>query len=418
MSLTKRVKLLPHQYEFLTAKEKFVLLCGGIGSGKSWAGAHFIINRVIKNPKGLHFIGANTYSQLRDATLHTLFACLEDLGIEYSYNKVDGIVRFGGGKILARSMENYNVIRGIEIDTFWLDEVRDLRRDAFDMIMGRLRGKHSKDLKGYLTSSPNGFNFMFDYFSPNGEYHTDEFRIIGASSYNNPHLPDGYVESLRAQYSERLFRQEVMGEMISVNQGQVYYAFDRDITVKEVKYDPRQRIWIGMDFNVNPMTAVVAHLTSTEIHVFDEIYLGNSNTHEMAKTILSKYGAGHSIVPDSTGKALKTSSAGFSDHEILRQAGFRIESSSNPFRMDRYNAVNKMCEDKTLTISPRCVNLIKDLEQVTFKEGTNMPDTKDKSLGHISDALGYLVYKTFGIRPTGPEFGAFNRFGGSQWETV
>jgi hypothetical protein len=46
--------------------------------------------------------------------------------------------------------------------------------------------------------------------------------------------------------------------------------------------------------------------------------------------------------------------------------------------------------------------LIKDLEQVSFKEGSAQLDTSlDKSLTHISDALGYGAWYCFPIiKPT------------------
>jgi len=154
-----------------------------------------------------------------------------------------------------------------------------------------------------------------------------------------------------------------------------------------------------MDFNVNPMTAMVAHVFDNKIHVFDEIYLTDSNTNQMADQIRQKYGSQVTIIPDATGKALKTSSRGYSDHEILRGFGFTVTSGGNPFRMDRYNTVNNLFEKNRIIISDRCVKTIRDLEQVTYKDGTNLPDTKDATLTHISDALGYLCWYAFPILP-------------------
>ena len=146
------------------------------------------------------------------------------------------------------------------------------------------------------------------------------------------------------------------------------------------------------------MTAVIANVTDREVLVFDEFYREHSNTHELAEYLRKTFGK-CKIIPDATGKALKTSAAGVSDHEILRRAGHWVESSSNPFRMDRYNATNQLFESERLWIDPKCVKLIKDLEQLAYKEGTNLPDLANKMLGHVSDSLGYLVFKTHRIAP-------------------
>ena len=153
-----------------------------------------------------------------------------------------------------------------------------------------------------------------------------------------------------------------------------------------------------MDFNVNPMTATLAFVKDDKMWVFDEIYLKDSNTSAMASTLRQKVMAYKSrieyttINPDSTG-AKATTNSSRSDHQILKDAGFKVMSAANPFRIDRYAAVNVNFEKERIIIDPKCKHLIKDLEQVSYKEGTDKPDTADPMLTHISDALGYTVFR-------------------------
>lgn len=392
---THRIELLDHQLKFLQSQKKFTLLLAGIGAGKSFVGSHYAINKTIMEPGVTGFIGANTYSQLQRSTLAALFSVLNDVSIPFSYNQQKGLLRINETDIICATMENYEVHRGIEIGWAWLDEARDMRREAYDVLVGRLRHKKAKRHEIRLTSSPKGYNWMFDYFA--GDNKTEQHELIQAASADNEFLPDGYVETLQLQYDSKFAAQELDGKFVNISQGRIYHGFDRKVHVMEYEHDPRYTIYVGMDFNVSPMTAVIANVTDTHVYVFDEVYLKDSNTTEMAQYLSEKYGPNLTIVPDATGKALKSSAAGVSDHEILRRAGFRVLANVNPFRMDRYNSVNKLFELKRLRISNKCNKLIKDLEQVSFKQGTNLPDTSDKNLGHISDALGYLVWKTHGL---------------------
>ena len=381
--------LAKHQHDFLTSEEKFVLLLGGIGSGKTWSGSHFVINEV-QESEAMGFIGANTYKQLNNSTLACLFQEFDTLNIPFSYNKHAGQLEVFNRKILCGSLDNYNVYRGIEIGWMWLDEVRDSKLDAFKVLVGRLRHKKQEKFKCRLTTTPFGYNWLFDYFE--GEKKTINHKQIKARTFDNPFLPPDYLDTIKQNYDEKMYRQEVLGEYINIAQGQVYYAFDREKNVKETKRSTNEYIWFGMDFNVDPMTAVCAQIRNNKIHVFSEIYLQDSNTYKMSDTIINRYGPAHNVVPDATGRALKTSAAGVSDHIILKQKGLNVISTNNPFRMDRYNCVNGMLERGEIIIDPSCKRLIKDLERVSFKEGTNMPETtRDKTLGHISDALGYLA---------------------------
>ncbi len=321
-----------------------------------------------------------------------LFNTLTDLGISFSYNQNKGLVEFLGGKVLCRSMENFNVLRGIEIGSFWLDEARDMKREAFEMLLGRLRCKSVNLLQGRITSTSKGFDWMYDYFHPNGENNTADFEMIRMGTADNPHLPDGYLDTLRSQYSDNFYRQEVLGEFLNVTTGKVYGSFDRKNHVKNLERTHYSSIYCGLDFNVDPMSCVICEYYDGVFHIIDEIFMRDSTTPEMAKEIKRRYGRGCQIIPDSTAKNRKTS--GKSDLDMLRNEGFEIMNTRNPYVMDRVNNVNRLLEQGRIKISPKCVKLINDLEKVTWKEGDIKLDQKtDKLLTHISDALGYLCWK-------------------------
>jgi phage terminase large subunit len=373
------ITLLKHQSDFIEAQEKYVLLAAGIGAGKTWSGSHYTINKCVTDGRALGLICANTYKQLRNSTLASLFRELDILGIRFSYNENKGLLELCGSRILCLSLENYDYIRGIEIGWFWADEVRDTKEDAFMVLVGRLRDKRCK-LEGRLTSSPDGYNWLYDYFA--GEKKTKDFRLINADTRDNDYLPDGYVNSLIDIYDPKLAEQEIGGKFVNITSGNVYYAFSRQNHVKEFekKQTPQK---IGQDFNYSPGTAVMGYYENDCFYIWDEVYQLNSNTYEVADIMLSKWGVSD-LYPDSTGKARKTSAVK-SDHEILRDKGFIVHYTTNPHVKDRYNCANGLFAKNKIIIHPRCKMLIKDLEQLSH-------DNKDELLSHISDALGYMVW--------------------------
>lgn len=63
-------------------------------------------------------------------------------------------------------------------------------------------------------------------------------------------------------------------------------------------------------------------------------------------------------------------------------------------------------EETALIIDPKCKELIKDFEQVSFKEDTNQIDKdRDRYRTHLSDALGYLLWQECKILPPAGERG-------------
>jgi phage terminase large subunit len=390
------IKLLPFQMEFVTAPEKFVWLCAGLGTGKTFSLAHYSIYRMLTNPETVGLLGAATYGQLRDATLVELFRELDRLGLKYSYSTLTNFVTLecNGARVKAFSMENYEMLRGIEIGWYGLDEACLVKQEARNVLLGRLRCKHSKALQGRETSTPRGFDHMYDLYV--GEKKTANHRLIHATSYDNPHLPEGYIDSLVAGYDPKKVRQEVYAEFVSTAEGSIYHAFDRYEHIRPTPRIEGYPIYVGMDFNVNPMTAVLANVSNGSIRVFDEIYLKHSNTYAMRDEILKRYQHDRIIiVPDATGQARKTSSSQ-SDHEILSAAGFTVQTSRrNPAVEDRYNTINGRLTQGLIQIDPSCPMLIRDLERVCH-EGN--PDY----LTHISDALGYLAWRIFPVKRARP----------------
>ena len=81
-----------------------------------------------------------------------------------------------------------------------------------------------------------------------------------------------------------------------------------------------------MDFNVNPMTAVVAQRAGDQCHVIDEIILPNSNTQQMMQEINRRYAGREGVVhPDPSAESRKTSApAGETDLTIIEREGWGV----------------------------------------------------------------------------------------------
>jgi len=109
------------------------------------------------------------------------------------------------------------------------------------------------------------------------------------------------------------------------------------------------------------------------------------------------------IYSDATGARMQTS--GTSDVAILRgyfggSAKFKIPTA-NPAVKDRVALMNSKLAsasgERLLKIDPRCKELIKDFEQVVYKENSLIIDKdRDPKRTHLSDALGYLVWQECG----------------------
>lgn len=198
----------------------------------------------------------------------------------------------------------------------------------------------------------------------------------------------------------RRYRQEFEASFEAA-QARVYDAFVREHNVTELKDVLHAPLLIGMDFNIAPMTAVVAQRAGDELHVVNEIVLDNSNTTEMMQELNRLYGLRKGIVhPDPSGNQRRTSApVGQTDFALIRQAGWPVYDQIRPYPVvDRINTVNAMlCNAqgrRRLLIAPNCKHLIRALECLTYKPGEKFVD-KSTGLDHVCDALGYLIMAVF-----------------------
>ena len=158
-----------------------------------------------------------------------------------------------------------------------------------------------------------------------------------------------------------------------------------------------------MDFNIDPMSAVIAQRRGNDLICIDEIVIYGSNSDEMAKEIHQRYPNRQIIIyPDPAARQRKTSAGGRTDLSILQNSGFMTKAKkAHPAIRDRINAVNSRLKTgdgkRHLFFTENCKQTIKSLERQTYKEGTSQPN-KDDGYDHMNDALGYMVEYLFPVR--------------------
>ncbi len=413
--MNKTFKRTPKQIQqtaMLAGTAKHNMSYGGSRSGKTFGICRAMVIRAAKT-RSRHLAVRLRFNHAKTSLWYETFPKVFDIcfpNMPVHQNKSDWFYTLPNGSEIwvggLDEKERVEKILGKEYSTIFFNECSQIPYTSINIALTRLAELNALRKKVYYDENPpTKRHWSFPLFVLGLDPETWEPRTDStnyASILMNPrdnlaNIDDDYMAGILDQMPERERRRFRDGEFLDDSSGAIYHGFQRAKHVAKVERIHDVPLTFGMDFNVSPFTAVVCQIVNGKLFVLDEFYVNNSHTEQMAGLITEKFGNGWTIIPDATGKALKTSAAGLSDHAILRNHGFVIPRVNNPFRMDRYNAVNKMFEDERIVIDPKCVKLIKDLEQVSFKEGTNLPEEKDLTLTHISDALGYLIHWAFPI---------------------
>jgi PBSX family phage terminase large subunit len=309
-----------------------------------------------------------------------------------------------GSEIALKGAENADSLRGRAIDFLVMDEFADIDPEAFYEVLRPTLA----DTQGHalFTGTPKGIgNWSYDI------YQMAQEDPESWASWQYTTLDGGFVSpeeigEARKLLDARTFQQEFEATFVTAG-NRVWYAFDRVHNVKEYHgQSGEQTIAIGMDFNIDPMSAVIFAREGDNVWAIDEIEMYSSNTQEMVQEIRTRYNklaAGRIwVYPDPASRQRKTSAGGATDLSILQNAGFVVKApnSHNPVR-DGVNAVNSMlCSaggQRRFFVDPRCKRLIECLERHNYKPGTTVPD-KDTGYDHLTDAARYYFDYVWPVR--------------------
>ncbi len=237
----QKIKLHRSQSKFLQSKALYRGFAGGVGSGKSWAGAYDLIRRA--KADRLYMIVAPTYSMLSDATFRSFLTLAETMGIvdpgEVKRSAPPSIRLRTGAEILFRSADDPDKLRGPNLSGIWMDEASLMAADAFTIGIGRLREAGEQ---GWLTAT----------FTPKGRKHwtystfatgKPNTAIFFARTRDNPFLPAGFDNTLREQYTSQLADQELEGKFVEIGGSLFHREWFKIVDAAPADLRNRVRYW-------------------------------------------------------------------------------------------------------------------------------------------------------------------------------
>jgi phage terminase large subunit len=305
-----------------------------------------------------------------------------------------------GSTISLKGSDNPDALRGVSLSYLVIDEVADCDEELFYEV---LRPALADQQGGAMfIGTPKGKNnWSYDLYCLEQQF-PEQWKSFQYTTLEGGFVKPEEIESARREMSERQFRQEFLATF-ETYEGRVAWAFEREKNVKKIENAPTDVLHVGIDFNVQPITASITVRQGDTLYAIDEIVIYSSNTNELCDEIKARYPRSKIFAyPDPSGSARRTSAGGHSDHSILSNAGFIVKAprKHDPVK-DRINAFNaRLCDSmgiRHLFVDPKCKYTIESLEKFCYKEGTQIPD-KDSGFDHIFDAISYAVAFLFPIR--------------------
>ncbi len=414
----------PKQSAAWRTRARFVALACGRGSGKTELARRRLVRFLpVKKPWAdpIYFMALPTRDQARRVAWEKIKALIpphwivkdgvreSDLTIQTKF----------GSKLYLVGMDNPARVEGVQWDGGVIDESCDQRPGAFDRAIRPALSHRSAWCwrigvpKRWGPGASEFKKAWEDWGSGTLGDQYESYTWPSADILKKEEIQDA-ARSLDAKDFD-----EQYGAIWQGTSGMVFYSFDDKLNVIDpqyCKYDPSRPLLVGSDFNVDPMAWVVCQASDKsgkKLNVIDEIWMRNTNTPAALDELNKRFNkpeshqSGWAFFGDASSKARKTSSTQSDLAHIANDRRF-VRSMihyprTNPGVHERFSATNAaFCNalgDRRLYVSSRCKWLQHDLTTRSYLPGSREVDDHD-DIGHITDALGYIIHRVWPIVPT------------------
>ena len=309
-------QLRPHLATGAPGDTSFQLFCSGVGSGKTVWSMHNAVLHAILNPGCTGLVLGPTYDLLTSTLLPQWEHTVEQLHKSgfplvrrYLRSRLEAQL-VCGGTVAFRSFSKIENMRGRTAAWACIDE----SEVAFDpgyiwnVLSGRLRDPRARVRSMWATTTPKGLRgipalFVERRHAARGLAPAERDRelrrwfSIRASSLDNKHLPADYVAQMRSSYSKRLYRAEVMGEVLKPVAA--VFQFNRDDHVRPYRHNRETPYAISCDWgHANPHALFLATQPDGALVVFDELCPDGGTSRDRFRDMIAKRCAHYGRPPD------------------------------------------------------------------------------------------------------------------------
>lgn len=390
------------------ATHKRVVVRAGRRMGKSSLSLNIVLREALTNP-GRYWIIGPEYKQTKSIYWRGLVDEYIPKGLIEKKNDNELILQLksmvpGKSSIIEfKGSDREDSLRGAGLNGVVLDEYAFQKDSVWDKIVSPMLLQTGG--WAIFITTPNGVANHFKKFwddavaleaEGNKDWKTFHFTSY---DYKGPRWQEIHKELdvERKRMTTEYFTQEYLAEFAKFT-GLIYTAFDDKIHVQNFEVDEDWTFYRSIDFGATDPNAVsfIGIDRDGIIHIFDELYMGDLRTSELAEIIKQK-SAHRYFVATYADSAAKQSIIDLGTYGIycipVKKNTTVSETSNKNWIVAGIDRVQQLLKDRKIIIHPRCKATIKEFMSYSWRkdrmgDAVNIPEDKNN---HILDELRYFV---------------------------
>lgn len=390
-----KIKLSSHFHPLLQDRHRYLVLCGGRGSGKSEFAARKLFYRCLTEGSHRFLVLRKVRASCKDSVIRVLQTVLAENGIGYEWNKTDRVIAFtpplcSPSEILFNGMDDPEKIKSIKgITGVWIEEATEFTLQDFIAIDLILREAGPEYLQIIMSFNPDEAQApwlkerFFNLDVP--PYTNDPDSLVDVSTVeHNPikHIREEYLKRLDLIGDETL-KQIYRFGIWAVAKGRIY-SWDVRPIPEDIVFD---EVWYGGDFgfSVDPAAVVRIHRKANEYWLQEVLYQTGMTNSDIASAMKS-------MMPNDHFLTVWDSAETKSIEELRRLGLYVVGADKGP---DSVKAGIDFLKSQIIHITPDSPHLIKESSTYKWREdgrGNPLP-IPVKFDDHALDAARYgIVY--------------------------
>ena len=366
---------------FIESSNRYAILYGGAGSGKSHVTSQKILIRIASEQNHRILIVRKVARTIR-ASVFQMFRDLiagEGLSHKFKINKSDMTIEWidTGSQLLFFGLDDVEKLKSIAgITSVWIEEASEISQDDFDQLNLRLRVlRDDVYMQIILSFNPiSSEHWLKKKFFDTG---VEDTYIQKTTYHDNRFLPDEYIKVFDDLKSTNptFYKIYALGEWGTLK-GLIYEDYN---TIEEMpKYFEKE--YVGLDFGFNhPFSIVHTMIDDRNIYIDEIVYETGWENKKVIEYINDKYSwmKNKKIFADSARPDLINE---------WKNNGFNIDKANKSV----FAGINTV-KSFNIFVTKRSSNIIRELNLYSWKEDRD-GNTLDEPIKLNDDAMDALRY--------------------------